>query len=240
MFSILALALKVAFPGEMTRRVGFSVNEIAHTYLYPYDNPFRELWFIATLFVFFLLTPLWRGLLKQKWMLWLGAAVLLMLHFFHPTTQLLCIDRVCSFAIWFYIGLVISKECLMDKYLMPQPWLVLAVGAAIYVVSRFMDAGAVHSFVGVIGGITFSFGFALLADKYIPKLFCVFRNYTYQIFLMGILAQMAVKIAYRHISIPYVVAYIICILAGLYVPVIVSKVIEKMNWKPLKLCVGLK
>ena len=57
---------------------------------------------------------------------------------------------------------------------------------------------------------------------------------------MGIFAQMFVKIVYRHISIPYVLAYMICIAAGLYVPVLVSKVIEKINWKPLSLCVGLK
>lgn len=239
-FSIVAFALKIAFPGEMSRQTGLSVNEIIHAYLYPYDNPFRELWFIATLFLFFLMTPLWRELLKQKWMMWLGVIALLILHFCHPTTQLLCIDRVCSFAIWFYLGMIISKENMVDKYLLQQPMLVLVAGVAIYTASRFIVTGSVHSFFGIIGGITFSFSFALLADKYIPKLFSGFRNYTYQIFLMGILAQMAVKIAYRHISVPYVAAYVVCILAGLYVPVVVSKVIEKINWKLLKLCVGLK
>ena len=85
-----------------------------------------------------------------------------------------------------------------------------------------------------------SFGLALIADKCIPKLFCGFRNYTYQIFLIGILAQVFVKILYRHVSMPYVAAYILSILAGLYVPVLVSKVIEMINWKPLSVCVGLK
>ena len=129
---------------------------------------------------------------------------------------------------------------MVDKYLLQQPMLVLVAGVAIYTASRFIVTASVHSFFGIIGGITFSFGFALLADKYIPKLFSGFRSYTYQIFLMGIFAQMFVKIMYRHISIPYVVGFVICLLAGLYVPVVVSKVIEKINWKPLKLCVGLK
>jgi hypothetical protein len=57
---------------------------------------------------------------------------------------------------------------------------------------------------------------------------------------MGIFAQIFVKIMYKHISIPYVAAYLLCILMGLYVPVLVSKLIEKINWKPLSLCVGLK
>ena len=57
---------------------------------------------------------------------------------------------------------------------------------------------------------------------------------------MGIFAQMFVKIMFKHISMPYIVAYILCILMGLYVPVLVSKLLEKINWKPLSLCVGLK
>ena len=44
-----------------------------------------------------------------------------------------------------------------------------------------------------VGGIVSSFGFALIADKFLPKLFFSFRDYTYQIFLMGIFAQMFVK-----------------------------------------------
>ena len=239
-FSLVAFALKLAFPGEMSRQTGVSLSEIAHAYLYPYDNPFRELWFIVTLFVFFLLTPLWRTLLKQKWGMWGGVVVLTVLYFYHPSTTFICIDRVCRFAIWFYLGLVISKENIVDKYLINQPWLTLASGAVLYVGSRLIDMGQISSFLGVVGGITFSFGFALVADKYIPKLFCGFRNYTYQIFLMGIFAQMFVKIMYKHISMPYVAAYILCILMGLYVPVLVSKLIEKINWKPLSLCVGLK
>lgn len=234
-FSIVALLLKIAFPGEMTRQVGLSINEVAHSYLYPYDNPMRELWFIVTLFAFFLFTPLWKWLVKNKWLEWGGIVALLVLHFFHPETTLLCIDRICRFAIWFYLGLVISKENLVDECLAKKPWLTIIIGVIIYVIGRYTDP-----FITTFGGIVFSFGLAILLDKYIPKTFFSFRNYTYQIFLMGIFAQMFVKIMFKHISMPYVAAYIICILMGLYVPVLVSKLIEKINWKPLSLCVGLK
>jgi hypothetical protein len=131
--------------------------------------------------------------------------------------------------------LLISKEGFVELYGVNNSWPLLVFGFLIYWVGPYSNP-----FVTTIGGITISFAVALLADKYVPKLFCGFRNYTYQIFLMGIFAQMFVKIVYKHISAPYVVAYIICMLAGLYVPVVVSKVIEKINWKLLKLCVGLK
>lgn len=79
-FSIVALVLKLAFPGEMSRQVGLGWHEIAHSYLYPNDNPMRELWFIATLFWFFVMTPLWTWALNNKWTRW-GMVVILIVLF---------------------------------------------------------------------------------------------------------------------------------------------------------------
>lgn len=167
--------------------------------------------------------------------MWLAVAAVMALHFWHPRTELLCIGRVFEYAIWFYSGLVISKTGFVEKVLNRHIWIMLAIGIAIYVAGEFT-----MKFVTTIGGITLSFALALIADKYIPKLFFSFRNYTYQIFLMGIFAQMLVKILYRHATIPYMIAYLICIILGLYIPVLVSKIIELINIEPMSLCVGLK
>ena len=235
MFSILAFIVKLAFPSEVSRQTGLSAREIVHSFIYPYDNPLRELWFIATLFWFFLLTPLWKWALEKKWTMWVVMVALLFSHFAYPSIELLCIGRVFSYAIWFYFGLVISKEEYVDRYLIKQPWLVVIIGIAISVCGRLTEP-----FIATLGGTVFSFGFALIADKYLPKLFFSFRNYTYQIFLMGIFAQIIVKIIYRHIEAPYFLTYLFCIIAGLYVPVLVSKFLEWANCKPLLLSVGLK
>lgn len=234
-FSSVALALKLAFPGEMSRQVGISVQELIHSYVYPNDNPMRELWFIATLFWLFLLTPLWKIVLKREWTVWGTMIVLAVLHFGHPDIELLCLGRVFSYGIWFYLGVVISKQDWVDNYLVKQPWLVLLSGIVAYVIG-YITIG----FVTTLGGIVLSFGLALLLDKYLPRTFVTFRDYTYQIFLMGIFAQMLVKIVYRHISLPYFPTYLVCIAVGLYVPVVISKIIEEINWKPLSLSVGLK
>lgn len=234
-FSILSFAVKIAFPGEISRQTGLEANEIAHAFLYPYDNPMRELWFIVTLFWLMLMAPLWRVAIKKPWMMWGTLLVLIVLHFWHPTTDFLCIQRVFSYAIWFYLGIIICETDAVGRLFNSAPWITLLVGIVIYLVGYFT-----HGFITTIGGITFSFGIALLADHYLPKLFFSFRNYTYQIFLMGIFAQMAVKIAYRYVEMPYIVAYILCILAGLYVPVVLAKIVERINWKPISLCYGLK
>lgn len=234
-FSLVAFALKIAMPGEVSRQAGLSFQEIAHQYLYPNDNPMRELWFIATLFWFFLLSPLWKLILKNEWSRWLALLAFSVIHFWHPNTEFLCIGRVFDYVIWFYLGLLISKTNLIDKLLIRNAWLTLLLGIVIYAIGTITDA-----FITTIGGITLSFGLALLLDRYIPMTFFSFRNYTYQIFLMGIFAQILVKMIFRHIHMPYVAAYFLCLLAGVYVPVIISKILEWINWKSLLLCVGLK
>ncbi len=234
-FSVISFAVKIAFPGEMSRQVGLNLNEIIHAFLYPYDNPLRELWFIITLFWLMMLAPLWRNVVKNDWLFWGTLLVLTLFHFWRLNTDLLCVQRVFSYAIWFYMGVVICKTDIVNRLLNKIPWLTLLIGIAVYVIGIYT-----HIFITTIGGITLSFGIALLADHYLPKLFFTFRNYTYQIFLMGIFAQLAVKIAYRYVSMLYIVAYVLCILAGLYIPVALAIIVEKINWKPLSLCYGLK
>lgn len=234
-FSLISLVVKIVFPGEMARQVGLSLPELAHSYLYPYDNAMRELWFIVTLFWMMLMSPIWKCVINKSWTMWGTLVILVILHFWHPSTDFLCIKRVFDYAIWFYLGLVICKIDAVERVLIRIPWATLFAGVIIYVVGYYT-----YAFITTLGGIVFSLGIALLADRFLPKLFFTFRNYTYQIFLMGIFAQIAVKIVYRHINMPYLGAFLLCVAVGLYVPVVLAKIVEKINWKPLSLCYGLK
>ena len=135
----------------------------------------------------------------------------------------------------FYLGLVLSKLKVVENVVSKYAFVCFIIGVAVWVAGRFL-----HPFFMKTGGIMFSFALSVIADRYLRRLFFSFRNYTYQIFLMGIFAQFAVKILYRHFSIPYIPAFILCILFGLYVPVLISKIVQAINWKPLSLCMGLK
>ena len=234
-FSVVAFTLKVVFPGEISRQTGLGLKEIAHAFMYPNDNPLRELWFIATLFWFFVLTPLWKQTLKDKKSMILSLIVLVVLHISHPNIEFLCLGRVCGYAIWFYCGLLISKMDIVENSFSRNFWLTILAGVLVYVIGTY-----VHPLVVTIGGILLSFGLALFLDRYIPQTFFSFRNYTYQIFLMGIFAQILIKILFKKFGLPYIPTYLLCIAAGLYVPVIISKIAESLGWKPLLLCIGLK
>ena len=223
------------FPDEMARQVSLSAEDILHMYLYPNDNPMRELWFIATLMWLFILHPLWKVTLRRKWSAILTLVLLIVLHFIKIDVELLCIGRACKYSVWFYAGLVVCKYDIVNRFVQSRFVMTLVAGAAFYCLGEFT-----FPFITTIGGILFSAGLAVLLDKYLPKTFFTFRNYTYQIFLIGIFAQIFVKIMYRHFGGPYYLVFIICILTGVYVPVAISKIIERINWRPLSMCVGLR
>ena len=236
-FSLVAYALKIAFPGEMERQVSLSAADIAHSYLFPYDNPLRELWFLVTLFWMFALLPLWRLTLRRKWAMWGTVAVLVALWFFPLQSGFLCVDKVCTHALWFYLGMVISCGEFVERGFSVRPWLTLLAGALVYAIGIYT-----LPIVTTMGGIVLSFGLALLFDRYLPRLFFCFRDYTYQIFLMGIFAQMFVKILYRHplAQFPYPLVWVLCAAAGLYLPVLIARLVERLSFRPLSLCIGLR
>lgn len=234
-FSIIAYCVKILFPGEVDRQTNLSFQEITHSFLYPYDNPLRELWFIITLFWLMMLAPLWKIVIKREWSTWFLFVVLVVFNLITPEIELLCIGRILSFSIWFYLGIALSKKEIVENVFESNSLGVLVIGIIIHIVGQIS-----HPIIATIGGITLSFGLALLADKYTPRLFFTFRGYTYQIFLIGIFAQILVKIIYRHVDAPYFPLYVLCLMAGLYVPVFFFKILQYINWKPLLLCVGLK
>lgn len=236
LFTLLAFAAKAAVPAEMSRPSEFSFGSVAKAFLYPDDSPLLEMWFIVTLFILFLLMPLWRWSVKNMWTMVFMLALLTVLHFFHPEVKLLCMERVCSYAVFFYSGVALSKWGLFGNRLsLLTELLILTASVAVYL------AGIKFSpFLASAGGIMMSCCLAVIADRALPKLFCSFRDYTYQIFLMGIFFQILVKIVYRHTHVPYVLAYMVSVLAALYIPVLISKIVDAIAWKPLQVCIGLK
>lgn len=184
--------------------------------------------------------PLWRFVLKNAI---LKYVVLVMLFFFSSfyelPTRILCFDRLIGYSFWFYLGILISETNLVEFLFKKYKGYLLLIGVILYVVSILVFKSNMN-FLATFGAIAFSYGLALFMDEHYPQALKSFRNYTYQIFLMGIFAQIVVKMLYKRIDAPYILMYGLCVLVGLYVPVFVSKLLEKINSKALLICVGLK
>lgn len=256
-FTFLAMVVKTLFSSYMERPADTNMQYFFSALIYPQKGPLGEMWFIMAIMWCFCLTPLWKFVLKNRTYIFAILFLFVILYFvpfkldvFRKGYDVLCIGEVCHRIIWFYLGLLICKYDLFNKF-KPHFFYIMLVGVFVYVISYLFNFSFTKemghfvvdidlSFTMAIGGIMFSVGLAFLLDTYLPKAFSTFRNYTYQIFLLGMFAQVVVKLIYRHSHLPYLPMFILCIAIGLYAPVIISTAFKKINFTPLLYCIGLK
>lgn len=238
-FTIIAMAVKSVFSENMARAATFSVGEFANAVIFPADGPLSELWFVATLLWYFALRPLWEILDSKP----VATIIVLAILFYMPEfteKNLLCYQQVIHYAIFFYLGTIARGKKIFGT---PSLRYIAAICTVAIAYPIFIGGGisAALDIIIPVLGIYISILMAKVADKYIPHILSSFRDYSYQIYLMAIFVQIAIKILYRHGFIPYYwLGFALCILLGVYLPVTVSIVVEKTNWKYLKLCIGLK
>ena len=140
----------------------------------------------------------------------------------------------------FFVGGILCCKYEWQKYL--ESYLALAVTSLMFILWNVLDVMPdPMAFVSISTGIMFSFSLCLNLTKLWPWLFSSFRDYTYQIFLMGIFIQMPIRWIYVKMNneILFVPLWFTSILLGIYIPTYISKIIEKNMPKIVKLCFGL-
>ena len=234
-FTLSIYFIKVIFSSYVRRPIEFSFSSLINTFLYPKTNHWLFFWFLNTILILFLLYPLFKYSLKNKYTLLGTVFICLGLNLFFPKNiYLLDLSKVAYNLLYFYFGILFAKFQWQD-YLKYN-----AVGLgllAIFILSLFLDyQNLIHSFTGI--GI--SVYFAMLCSQKIPNLFSSFRDYYYQIYLLGIFLQ--VKISqihtYQENFYTYLIICLLVTLSGIYITVLISKIIQRLHWKPLLKVIG--
>jgi len=246
-FTIIAMLAKTLFPNDMARPATFTIGEFIHAILFPREGPLLEMWFIAVIMWMFILTVVWRWCLNSNVWSFAFLIIMLTLHFiadYLPLGTFLALKDTAYLGVYFYLGMMMGKygfheRC--DSY----KSVIITISILLYVVSRYVNL----EFLAAMAGIIFSLSLAMILDKFMPKAFSSFRRYTYQIFLISIFVQIMVKMVYKSVALMtcdfnypmliYVLFFMICFIMGLYIPVLVSKIAERLNWAPILLTLGL-
>lgn len=238
LFTFLALILKSLLSKEVNRPVSFSFGSYVEGLIDPFHGPLQEMWFIAVILWSFVIIGAGHKLFffNTKTSIFTLLFALLLHYIPLPWPSLFALDRFSLFFVYFVIGVLLAKYSIME--VLSQKTLLLVVSLLAYFIFMLLDGDLLV--VSLFG----SFFFWLLSyrvDKKFPELFSSFRNYTYQIFLIGIFFQILVKVLYTKLQVDgiYFFFYLICILVGLYVPVIISKLAGKLNSRCLNLLLGL-
>ncbi len=236
-FTIVTMALKLLFPQLMHRIVDWK--EIVDTFIFFRSNPLGEMWFVIVLFELMLLYPLYRIMIEKKFMAIILLIATIVLSRFAPAVSYYFIDKVLYMFPFFFAGIVSCKY--NWHILIGKMWfLILALFCFIFsniigILPLYMKTEA------ALVGILFSMSFCLVTANYLPRLFHSFRDYTFQIFLMGIFFQMVIRWIYVRLGNDqlFVPMWIFSVIIGVYMPTLIALCIKRFAPLNIRLCFGL-
>lgn len=236
-FTFLTFFLKMAFNPLMKRPVEFSLMEFINYFLYPGTNPLGEMWFIVTLLIIFLFYSFFAWSLQNNQRIVCTILFLLILNIFFPKDiHFLCLSSVAYMLFFFYLGMVVYLKQWICRLMNLKTLLLLLL---VFVFTNVLN---IVPLVSVLVGITVSISLCLNIDRVFPSCFRWYRDYTFQIFLMGIFFQIGVRLLYTHLHINtlYLPLYLLSMLLALYLPILISKVILRSSNTFLCMCFGLR
>lgn len=240
-FTVVTMLIKLAMSSFVKRPV--DINEIINTFLLFSSNPLEEMWFITVLLILMAIYPVYQWLLNHDAMVWgLGAA--LVIYLVLPTDiKVFRLSAVARMAPYFIAGILCCRYGIIEKY--ASKWWVATVALALFIavnVTQSVDPYLPEKVVKLTQasvGIILSVCLCAFITSLRPTTFSSFSSYTFQIFLLGIFFQMAIRIIYGktgHLSEAiYPILFAVSIMVGVYVPVIISIFIQKRLPKARKL-----
>lgn len=239
--TIVMFVIKASIPSMMSREIEWGGEYIGRMFLFPWDGPARHVWFLASLFTFFALTPLYKWTLSNDKMnsaLITLALLFLLQQMSGELTKcaFFSIDRSSQYFVFFYLGMFVMKFNLIEFL---QNRISLIICLLLYFAGTFIDI-PLHVYWGI--GLLLSLSFFI--SKWNPTLFSSFSKYSYQIYLMHFPPIMIARMLYVKQIIPleslrFAICWIIALIMAIYLPVIVSKIVEKLP-KPIRLLIGLE
>lgn len=236
-FTLFTTILKIIFPSLMNREV--NVQELLNTFVFFSSNPLGEMWFLVVLFELMLFYPLYLVMTKNLRYSIVLFLISIIIFYVTPFVRYFQLGKAAYMLPFFVGGILSSKYHLHEKLKEVKSLIFFFILFLISNVFRLLPSYC-SIFVAFIG-ILFSLSLCLNLSKVFPSLFVSFRDYTYQIFLMGIFFQMLIRWIYLYIGNEFLFAplYFISILIGIYVPTIITVYIKNNMSKIVKLCFGL-
>jgi len=214
-FTIIAILVKILFSSYVRRPV--DVREIFNTFILFSSNPLGEMWFIVVLLILMSIYPLYRWLAARQALVWGGLAAVCVFFVVPHDIGIFQLGNIARMIPYFLIGIICNRYSIVEKYL-SRPvsfWISLALFLAAnvsgYVENILPEKPAF--LVTSITGMLFSISLCTMLVKIRPGMFGSFSRYTFQIFLLGIFAQMTVRIfllPYRT-SAPGGISRIVCL-----------------------------
>lgn len=233
-FSLITIVIKLLLSSYVKRQV--DIHEIINTFILFSSNPLGEMWFIIVIFILMSLYPIYMWLMHNNNLL-LGLCGALFLFIAIPENiAYFQLSNVVRFSVYFICGIMCCHYNLIERF--ASKWYVVAISLILFtcvnvfeLVTTILHPKILYV-IGSISGITLSICLCCYLTSINPKTFNSFNRYTFQIFLLGIFFQIGIRIIYGKTcnlndTLIYPSLFAVSVVTGIYIPVIISKVVEK-------------
>ena len=240
-FVIVYYLIKATFNQFAKTPIDLSWSNFLESFIYYRGHSSQPLWFLAVLMFLMLMYPLFRYLCDNKYRM--IAFLLFCCGIFFIDTDLesrwnvFYILEVQHYLVYFFFGIFFFR---FELYKYIENIGILLVLVLLYAACYYFSLGLLTSFIG----ISMMCALCLKIGTYMPKLFSSFREYIFQIYLISLPFQNFVELIlwkklFYNEEFVYVF-YVLNVLVGLFIPVIISKLVERCNIKFVRLCFGLQ
>ena len=203
-------------------------------------HPSAHLWFLAVLLTLMALYPLFKRICQHNLTMIFFLIISLCLYncdwdFYIP--NIFYLNHIHKYVIFFFFGIFFFHYRMYD-YLANKKSMLASM--AVYLLLYNIEKSLLTSLSGIIMLVATGIQIA----KYVPGMFSSFRDYIYQIYLMSMICQMFVElILWKRIFYNehlFLLFYLLNILAGIYIPVLIARIVKKCPYRWIRLCLGLK
>lgn len=245
----LGTIMQIMFNGVVKTPHPVTLESFFRSFVVIEGSPWPHRWYLMTLLTLMLLYPLYISIKKRS----LSYILLVVLFLFQKTdltgiseTNWFHIFSINRYIPFFVLGIVSchygwwTKILEHTKIITPLSWILYVI---MVIMDKFFQINEFFPFCELIG-ILSMMSTAMLIDKFVPSLFHSFRNYIFPIYLFGIAFQAFVElIVWRGLGCPeqlVIPFYFINLGFGIYCPVLISKIVERIPVKFIRQCFGIK
>lgn len=243
-FTVVTIVIKLGLSHFVKRPV--DAQELIDTFILFRSNPLGEMWFIIVLLILMLCFPVYKWLIKNNALIWGLCGSLLLFIVVPEDISYFNLSKAVRLLVYFIMGIICCHYKIVEKY--ASRWYTIIMSLALFIcvnclelTSEIIPAHA-NYVIGCMAGIALSTSLCCYLVKIRRSAFDSFSRYTFQIFLVGIFFQIAVRILYGRIghtgSFIYPMLFLVSVIAGIYVPVAIARLIES-RFPRIKKFIGL-
>ena len=240
-FVVVYYLIKCIFNQFAKTPIELSWTNFLESFVYYRGHSSQSLWFLSVLMFLMLMYPLFCYLCKNKYRMILFLLFCCGIYFIDTDLDspwnVFYILELQHYLVYFFFGIFFFR---FELYKYIDHIAVLLLLAILYAACYYYSIVILHSILGIV----MMCSLCLKIAKYFPNLFSSFREYIFQIYLMSLPFQTFVElILWKHYFYNeqlFYLFYALNLLSGIFMPVLISKIVERCPIKMIRLCFGLQ